>query len=265
MEINIEKAQDAPSRLSMILWGESGSGKTTLAATMPGKKLWILFDPDGDQSIRHIPNWDRVNMTTELGADIMRKYILATTPLDFDRILEGYDTVIIDSLTKLSEHALKYAVTQARSSSKFQPTFEQPGIEGYGLRNTHMSMFISNTLRVTSRLNKHVCFITHERDGDKDSEGRVLSVAMMLGGQLPNITSKDISEVWHVRDQAGKRQIALRPERLRSPMKTRMFDTSTNATSFEWKYNATKDEGHKISTWWETYIKSGYQKLPIPK
>ena len=37
--------------MSLLLWGASGTGKTTLACTAPGKKLLILFDPDGDASI----------------------------------------------------------------------------------------------------------------------------------------------------------------------------------------------------------------------
>jgi septin family protein len=38
-------------QLSMLLWGDSGSGKTTLAATAPGTKLYLLFDPGGDLSL----------------------------------------------------------------------------------------------------------------------------------------------------------------------------------------------------------------------
>ena len=47
----LKKPSSTHKRLAMILWGSSGSGKTTLAATAPGKKLWIMFDPDGDLSI----------------------------------------------------------------------------------------------------------------------------------------------------------------------------------------------------------------------
>jgi hypothetical protein len=52
MEIKIGKTEittpsTSPKRISMLLWGPSGGGKTTLAATAPGTKLWISFDPDG--------------------------------------------------------------------------------------------------------------------------------------------------------------------------------------------------------------------------
>jgi len=87
---------------------------------------------------------------------------------------------------------------------------------------------------------------------------------MMLGGQLPNITSKDISEVWNMRDHGGKRYIAIRPERFRSPMKSRMFDMTSN-TAFEWNYNANKHSGNTLSYWWEKYVSEGHNKLPLPK
>ena len=39
-------------RLTMLLWGKPACGKTVFAATAPGKKLWLLFDPNGTASIR---------------------------------------------------------------------------------------------------------------------------------------------------------------------------------------------------------------------
>ena len=63
MELKIEKPTDMLARMSMILWGDAGCGKTTLAATAPGRKLFIALDPDGDMSIRHMPDWERVNLT----------------------------------------------------------------------------------------------------------------------------------------------------------------------------------------------------------
>ena len=264
MEIKIERPDDALSRLTMILWGESGCGKTTLAATAPGKKLWLLFDPDGDMSIRHMPNWSRINLTTNTPSEIMRS-ANDIDPFGITTILKDYDTLIFDSLTKFSEIALRYAVTQPQASgARFRATYEAPGISGYGLRNSYVGSLISNLLRITGKLNKHLILITHERDGDIDDQGRVVSVKMMLGGQLPNVTSKDISEVWHMRDQNGKRTIAIRPERLRSPMKSRMFDM-TSATSFTWFYNANKQEGQQLADWWHIYTTNGHKKLELPK
>jgi len=258
MELKIEAPTGAPSRLSMILWGDAGSGKTTLAATAPGRKLFLMLDPDGDMSIRNMPDWHRVNLSKESSVDIVKEG-MKPDPYTLYSLLADFDTLIIDSLTKFSEHALQYAVRIAPKSS-----IEQPGLNGYGLRNICVSSLISNTLRITGALNKHVIFITHEKDADRNNDGAILSVGMLLGGQLPNITSKDISEVWNIRDVNGVRHIAIRPERFRAPMKSRMFDM-TSATSFPLKYNANTNLGPSISTWWSAYIAGNFAKLPVPK
>lgn len=263
MEIKITEPDDAPTRISMILWGESGCGKTVLASTFPGRKLWILFDPDGTLAIRHIPNWSMINLTQELPIDIMKASV-GINPLGIEALLADYDTVVIDSLTKFTEHALAYAITQVPSNAKFRPTLYAPGMQGYGARNIFVGTFVSNMLRITSKLNKHICIITHEKDGDRNDDGVILSVNMMLGGQLPNVTSKDISEVWHLRDYNKQRHIAIRPERLRSPMKSRMFDM-TGDTSFLWKYNANTQTGASVAQWWQSFIEGRYVKLTLPK
>jgi len=258
VEINIEHPTDAATRFSCILWGDSGSGKTTLAATAPGRKLFLMLDPDGDMSIRNMPNWHRINLSKESPVDIVKEG-MKPDPYTLYTLLGDFDTLIVDSLTKFSEHALQYAVRVAPKSS-----IEQPGLNGYGLRNICVSSLISNVLRITGALNKHVIFITHEKDADRNNDGAIVSVGMLLGGQLPNITSKDISEVWNLRDHAGKRFLAIRPERFRSPMKSRMFDMTGN-TSFEWRYNANTNVGPTIADWWQTYTGNGHKKLPVPK
>ena len=260
MEIKIEKAADTPSRLSMILWGDSGCGKTTLAATAPGRKLFVAFDPDGDMSIRNMPDWDRINLTHEKSNDIVKEGT-KPDPYTLYTLIEKYDTVVVDSLTKFSEHALVYAVMM---NAMRKSTMENPGLVGYGARNIYVGAFVSNMIRITNMLNKNIIFITHERAPEMNADGAVVGVNMMLGGQLPNVTSKDISEVWNMRDHGGKRYIAIRPERNRSPMKSRMFDM-TAATSFEWKYNANKLEGDTIAKWWELFQLGQYTKLSLPK
>lgn len=258
MDMTIERPSDTLGRLSMILWGDAGSGKTTLAATAPGRKLFLMLDPDGDMSIRNMPDWKRLNLSNEQSVDIVKEG-MKPDPYTLYNQLHNFDTVVVDSITKFSEHALHYAVRVAPKS-----TIENPGIQGYGLRNTCVSAFISNMVRITGKLNKHLILITHEKDADRSDNGSIVSVSMLLGGQLPNITSKDISEVWNIRDHAGKRYIAIRPERFRSPMKSRMFDMTSN-TSFEWRYNANTLVGQSIADWWQQFTNNNYTKLQLPK
>ena len=144
MELKIEKPSDTLSRLSMIIWGDSGAGKTTLAATAPGRKLWLLLDPDGDMSIRNMPDWHRIYLGRENPIDIVKEGT-KPEPYGISALLADFDTLIVDSLTKFSEHALQLAVRTAPKSS-----IEQPGLNGYGLRNIYVSSLISNMLRVES-------------------------------------------------------------------------------------------------------------------
>ena len=51
--IKLTKPAQKPQRMSLCLWGNPGCGKTTLAATAPGKKLWISFDPDGTVALNN--------------------------------------------------------------------------------------------------------------------------------------------------------------------------------------------------------------------
>ena len=258
MDMIIEKPTDMQSRMTMILWGDAGCGKTTLAATAPGRKLFLMLDPEGDMSIRGIKDWDRIYLANMHSADIVKEG-MRPDPYNISKIMEPYDTIIVDSLTKFSEHALHYAVGISAKS-----TIMNPGLNGYGARNICVAALISNMIRMTGLHNKHLIMITHEKDADRNDAGNIVGVSMMLGGQLPNIASKDISEVWNMRDQNGKRYIAIRPERFRSPMKSRMFDM-TGATNFEWKYDANNDSGYKLADWWFAYTKGNFAKLPIPK
>jgi len=257
----IRPVGEGTPRLTMILWGEAGTGKTSLAVTAPGKKLLVLFDPDGDNSIRHIPDvlvMD-VSKATRNNMPAMHK----SDPFDIIKAIDEHniDTVIIDSISRVSQLALLYAVSTMPSN--FKATDDNPTMAGYGKRNRLVENFMVDILRLTADKHTNVIFITHEGTPEKSSEGSVLSVGMLLGGQLPNLLAKEISEVWHIGDQNGKRRIGIRPERLRSPMKSRMFDLETQ-TGFTWQYSPSKNAGHTITSFWEQWINGKYAKVKVP-
>lgn len=255
----VEPSTDTP-RLSMILWGESGTGKTTLAATAPGKKLLLLLDPDGDMSIRSRKDYVKVSLFNLSIADVINS---AKKPDPFDLsatiVKHNIDTVIVDSLSRFSESALRYIIPLTHKASP-----ENPTPAGYGARNLIVINFINTMLQITYRLNKHIIFTTHEGAPQTNDSGSVLSVSMMLGGQLPGLASKDLSEVWNMSDMNGKKRIAFRPERLRTPVKTRILDTSTDKTGFEWKYNDITNVGWTIDSVWQEYVKGNCAKVKSP-
>ena len=261
MTFTIRPVGEGTPRLTMILWGEAGTGKTSLAATAPGKKLLVLFDPDGDNSIKHIPDVLVMDYSKATKANMPAMH--KSDPFDIMKTIEEHkiDTVIIDSISRISQLALYYAVSTMPST--YKATDDNPTMAGYGKRNRLVENFMVDLLRLTSATHTNVIFITHEGAAERNTEGTVLSVGMLLGGQLPNLLAKEISEVWHIGDQNGKRRIAIRPERLRSPMKSRMFDLETQ-TGFTWQYSPSKNAGHTIASFWQQWIDGKYNKVKVP-
>ena len=143
-----------------------------------------------------------------------------------DQFLENNDfsTVILDSVTNLSQRCLEQSVDEKIGRSpKFTPTMEFPGLSAYGGRNAKLLVCIKGLLRVTGKHNKHCIFIAHEDDPERDDEGNVLYISIMLGGKLVNHFSLQISEIWWLQDTGKERRIAFRVCRNRKPMKTRIF------------------------------------------
>jgi hypothetical protein len=185
-----------------------------------------------------------------------------TDPFGLTQIItdQGINTVIIDSITRVSSLALKYVVPFNKGATDTNPTQG-----GYGMRNLIVVNFLDTMIKLTKRLNCNIIFIMHEGAPDKNDSGNIISVSMMLGGQLPGLVSKDISEVWLLSDSMGKRRISIRPERLRTPMKSRMFDQETD-TGFEWKFSPrTPDKGHTIASFWKQWCDGKEAKLMVPK
>src|SRR5262245_54629896 len=101
-ELIITEPEDKAARISMILWGESGVGKTTLAATLPGRKLFLMLDPDGETAIRQMPDWRIADVSGWEPLDIA-KAGRSIDPFSLENKLDDIDSVIVDSLSKFSE------------------------------------------------------------------------------------------------------------------------------------------------------------------
>lgn len=272
----VHTGEELPSRLSMLIWGQPGCGKTTLAATAPGKKLWINFDPDGPVSITGLKA-QHEGTDSALCHDIL-VLDLSGEP---NRIVDGFkredhlklgnllanddigvDTVVVDSLTRVSQMALEHSLA---SGSHGKATIERPGVSVYGARNALTYRLVVDILQVTKKHNKNVIFITHEAAPEKNDDGVLIAVTMALGGQLPNLSSSQLSEVWFMSDTGKDRRIAVRPVRGYKPMKTRMFSI-TQGVEFKWDYDIDKPNVNmEIATWWRSYTDGKGKKLELPK
>ena len=270
--IPLTKTSMKQRRMSLLLWGMSKCGKTTLAATAPGKKLWISFDPDA---------------TAPLGAckDEILELDLSGQP---DRVVERFkdeksgmcreidkllgeddtiDTVVVDSVTSFGTKALTHGVEVAKSTTKGRSaTLEDPGFSGYGNKNTWTRLLVSNLLKITARHNKHIIFIAHEDKPEKTSEGVVLFITIMLGSSLAQQVPVELSEVWHmeIAGSRGEHRIQIRPCRSYKPMGTRMFRT-TGEPEFNWNFDPDTWEGEGIADWYDAWRAADFAKIPIPE
>lgn len=265
----VEAASQSINRISLLLWGESGCGKTTFAATAPGRKLLINFDPNGPASIASRDDVDVLDLSDQQHK--MLEKLRGEDPLGLSAVLkEGkYGTVMLDSVTGMSQLALErgVALSAAQANKGTPSSLEFPGLQGYGARTTVTVATLKSLLRLTGRYNVHFIATTHEDDAEKNDKGEFLFITMMLGGKIKNNVALQISEIWYMSSSEKDRKIAIRPCRGRKPMKTRMF-RNDGQPEFVLRYDQDKSDEentHTIAKWWDAWNASGKSKLPVPK
>jgi len=254
-------------RMSMLLWGRSGCGKTVFASTAPREILWISFDPDGTDSLAGQDGIHVIDMSIEPDAAIVE--FKKKDPLGLKKFLYEHpevQTVVFDSLTTYGEKALTHGVAVAQGTPKGRTsTLEDPGFAGYGNKNTWTRILVSNLLRVTGEANRHMIFIAHEDKPEKNDQGQVMFISIMLGSSLNEQVPINISEVWGMEDTGKLRRIAIRPCRQRKPMKSRMFRTGKGYDpEFEVTYDAETGEGERISDFIDAWIANDGMKIDPP-
>jgi hypothetical protein len=269
--IEFKSLAESEQRFSLLLWGLAGCGKTTLAASAPGRKLLINFDPDGPVSLGPRSDIALLDLSGE------RYGVVDIFKLDDDPLLPWHDgkkyrlsklieelgivTVIVDSVTAFTDQAVQKGISVTKGA-----TIERPSPGAYGARNALTLRMMSGILRLTKRMNINVIFITHEDDsGVRDKEGNLLHITMLLGGKLGGQVGLQLSEVWFMSDDGKVRKIAVRPARMRKPMKTRMFD-ARDKVEFVLKYDPYKSVYgvHSLTAFIEEWEANGRNKIQIP-
>ena len=96
----------AGGRINMLLWGKSGTGKTTLAATAPGTKLWINFDPEGTMSVAHRDDIQVLDLSGDKNSVV--EEFKKDDPLKLSKAINEMeiDTIVVDSLSTYGDMAL---------------------------------------------------------------------------------------------------------------------------------------------------------------
>lgn len=263
-ELAPTKSGDRVSRTSGVLWGPAKVGKTTFLTSLPGKKLFVMVDPDGDQSLPDHPDIHVLNLYQEEDPVILR---YATDKLgSLVRKMEP-DSVVFDSLSTFGQITLNEAIRKGIGKGReFDPTLDAPGQAAYGSRTARITDVVNKLLRATASVGAHCWFTSHEDTPETDKKGDIIGITMTMSGKAISNVGLNVSEIWHLRHSDKKWILSIAPNALKKPMGSRIFDVTGNP-SFELKFDPTKftNQPHSIATWFDAWVKGGRKKLPLPK
>jgi hypothetical protein len=263
-ELEFRESKGRKSRTSGVLWGLAKCGKSTFLTSLPGKKLFVMLDPDGDQSIPDHDDITFLNMY-EHPDDVILRYM--TDKLGTMLRKGEYDSVIVDSLSTLGQIVLNEAIRKGVGKGKdFEPSLDAPGLAGYGSRTARISDIVNKTLRATGAVGSHCWFTSHEDTPETNNKGEFLYITMTLSGKAISNVGLNVSEIWHMRMTDKKWFISIAPNRGKQPMGSRIFDV-TGEPEFRLNFDPEKgtDQPHSIATWFDKWVKGGRKKLPLPK
>ena len=275
IDLEIQANGEKPSHFTGVLWGPAKAGKTTMYATLPKPILWIMNDLEGEVSVPK--GDDHLILPLYKAKTSVVDQLIVSNSIFYSRLKEqvveaGVKSLVFDSLTAFASLAFNRAIeiTKANSREPSKVTVFMPGLQGWGARSMATKQLMVSLTYFAASCNLHLGMTAHEaaeKTKTVEVAGQSTSIpylqTMSLGGDLPNDLSRQISEVWYIKDENGQRKVYLRPFGVKQPMGTRMFDTRTKS-SFVWAYDSFTKKGEGgLSTWIKAWEDNKYQPLDL--
>lgn len=189
----IKKAGEIPARetLQLCIYGPVGTGKTTLACSAPRP---LLIDIDGSayrlNQSHQVDTLDASNYTDLL--EVLNKYDL-----------DGYDTIIFDTLGKLLESMGDYL---RRNEPKFDEG-GQVGLKGFGV----IATWFRELCQHDALVGKNVIFIGHQDNTSRTD--KPYYEPMCIGKNFARLAT-ELDLVGHIEMYGDKRTITFNPSEM---------------------------------------------------
>lgn len=220
-----------PRKIRPLIFGQDGAGKSYFAATFPKPMLVILFDPPdkaseylnrgvaGEIESGPLCYFQNVFSTTDPEKRIIRveywgesnpehptsyqRFMARTANFEKEIASEGYETVILDSVTSFElacRYYSKYGINAANADGRAHFNFSMQACE----------QFIMT--RWPNLIRANAIAIAHYDEQKAESEdGETVTTKKMIAvpGKLPNRIGTAWSEVWRVykETETGQRRL----------------------------------------------------------
>lgn len=189
-----QQVEDGLNFKKVLVLGKAGTGKTTFASTFPN---WLFLD--FDKNMRVIPDvekrqsnripFQRGDDIESMVKDIFQSYTEKDGPFAPDGQFSHIETIVIDSVHKMSEWMLFYIV---KNVLKKNPKKDKPGFDGYNQLKGSWSEIVEAMKDAPC----NIVALSGVRTYEKENEGTI-EIQPMIEGAYRDMIAHEFGEVYY--------------------------------------------------------------------